>query len=259
MQYLLLFHGSSGYTKAHVTCICTVHCLSTLTRVWMCFQVMWSSAWSMWLFISISGHRRSAVSGTLPSVWDVTLRFPALGRGLCTPIYEYFVVFLSLLQKLLSSISSSLLYNSCVEPFDCVQKHPYLNQNLSLSVLESVFNRHAEILGLWTPRRLRVLRHLVMYAQLEQIFSLRTKMWISRYEPSRKRQVTVRFTGYSRTVGSQDGTSLMSAFRRLELGVAPVSLENLWPVLYDISLTNHIKHRTAVPCIVCVDLTFNAE
>lgn len=65
--------------------------------------------------------------------------------------------------------------------------------------------------------------------QLVQLFSLPTKKRISPHEPSGKRQVTVRFTGYSRTVGSQDGTSLMSqTFRRLELGVAPSFLENLW-------------------------------
>ena len=136
--------------------------------------------------------------GTLLSVWDVALRFPALERGLCTPIY--FVAFLSLLLKLLSTVSFSHLLH---KPFDCVQKHRYLNHNLSLSVLEFVFNRHAEILGLWSPRRLHLLRHLVLYAQLGQIFSLRTEMWISPYEPSRKRQATVKFTGYSWTVGSQ--------------------------------------------------------
>ena len=151
------FSTATVVTRTRTLHICTLPA-HVNTSVWTRFQVKRRSAWSVRLFISISGHRCSAKSGTLLSAWDVTLRFPALGRGLCTPIY--FIAFLSLLSTISSSV---LLHNSRVELFDCVQKHRYLNRNLSLSVFEFAFNRHAEILGLWSPRRLHFLRHLILH------------------------------------------------------------------------------------------------
>jgi len=58
--------------------------------------------------------------------------------------------------------------------------------------------------------------------------SLHAKLCINSYSPDRKRQITVRFTGHSRTVVLHYGTRFMPPFCRTEFEDTTRFLDNLW-------------------------------
>ena len=120
MQSLLLFHGNSGYTKAHVTCICAVHCLSVLTPVFgraskLCdnsFPFLATDVQQLAVLCFLYGmsHFDSQAWGAGCAYRYISLHFSVCCRNCCPP-------------------SRPL----CVEPFDCLQKRRYLNQKVIIA------------------------------------------------------------------------------------------------------------------------------